>query len=141
MRIRLVQSEDATEVARLATLLGYPSTAEQVARRLAILATKPESAVFVAESEAGLEGWISIQGRHQVESDPDAIIEGLVVDARARRKGVGRALIGAAESWARGGGYGSIRVRSNTIRVEARRFYEGVGYEAFKTQNAFRKAL
>ena len=141
MRIRPVEPRDAAEVARLATQLGYPSTADQVARRLAVLATKSESAVFVAEGEGRLDGWINVQGRHQVESDPDAIIEGLVVDEAARRRGVGRALLGTAETWAKERRYGTVRIRSNTIRVDARRFYESLGYEVFKTQNAFRKTL
>jgi GNAT superfamily N-acetyltransferase len=141
MTIRSVEPRDAAEVARLATQLGYPSTPDQVAQRLEVLAAKSESAVFVAEGEGRLDGWISIQGRQQVESDPDAIIDGLVVDEAARRKGVGRALIAAAEAWARERRFGSVRIRSNTVRVDARRFYESVGYEVFKTQNAFRKAL
>src|SRR5262249_24487989 len=127
MRIRPVEPSDAPEVARLSTQLGYPSTADQVARRLAVLATKSENAVLVAEGEGRLDGWISVVGRHQVESDPDAVIEGLVVDEAIRRTGVGRALLGAAESWARAHRYGSVRVRSNTIRVDARRFYESLG--------------
>jgi len=144
MRIRTVAPADAPEVARLATQLGYPSTASQVAARLEALTGRADGAVFVAEAEdpAGrLAGWISVRGRHQVESDPDAVIEGLVVDAEVRRRGVGRALIAAVEDWARARGYGSVRVNSNTVRAEARRFYESAGYSVIKTQNAFRKPL
>lgn len=142
MPIRPARSTDAPELARLATQLGYPSTTAQVVRRLEAFFSKSECAVFVAEGEGGaLAGFVSVQSRHQIESDPDAVIEGLVVDASDRRRGVGRALMAEAEGWARGQGLGRVRLRSNTIRTEARAFYESIGYRVVKTQNAFQKTL
>jgi GNAT superfamily N-acetyltransferase len=50
-------------------------------------------------------------------------------------------LLAAAESWASARGYTSMRIRSNTARVEARPFYRKHGYAIVKTQYVFRKDL
>ena len=45
-----------------------------------------------------------------------------------------------AEEWALTRGIDVMGVRSNSLRVQARAFYEHLGYEITKTQNAFRKS-
>jgi GNAT superfamily N-acetyltransferase len=54
---------------------------------------------------------------------------------------VGRALVEAAEEWAVRLNLDVVVVRSNQLRVQARGFYEHLGYAVTKTQNAFRKTL
>lgn len=133
---------DAGSVAALAGQLGYPSTPEQIRERFAILSRDPDSATFVGEDESGrVVGWAHVTGRRQLESEPYAELAGLVVDASARRKGAGQALVSSAEAWAKGRGYPSMRVRSNVKRAEARPFYEGIGYVIGKTQNVYLKEL
>jgi len=142
MRVRDMTKRDARAAAELSGQLGYPSTVAQIERRFEGVSGDPESAVLVAEDETGrVVGWVHVLGRWFLESDRFAEIGGLVVDAAARRKAAGRALVSAAESWAASRGYDTMRVRSNVKRVEARAFYEAAGYAIVKSQNVYEKIL
>ena len=134
--------EDAAAAARLATQLGYPSTAVDIERRFRALPGADEARVFVAEGEDGTPvGWIHVFGRRMLESDPDAEIGGLVVDERLRGRGIGKTLMASAESWARERGYRAVSLRTNVIRKEAHEFYKGLGYEVQKSQYKLRKRI
>jgi GNAT superfamily N-acetyltransferase len=98
--------------------------------------------VFVAESPDGqVVGWVQACVRAVLVADRHAEVEGLVVDASWRGKGIGRALMKRAEQWARQRGCKVVRLRSNVVREGARPFYEALGYKVVKTQWAFRKTL
>jgi GNAT superfamily N-acetyltransferase len=134
--------EDAEAVARLATQLGYPATAEQIRGRLRVLDGSDDARVFVAEDTDGTAvGWVHVFGRRLLESDPDAEIGGLVVDERLRGRGIGAALMASAEAWARERGYGAVSLRTNVIRTEAHEFYKRLGYQVIKSQFKLRKKL
>jgi len=132
---------DAEGVAALSTQLGYPSTAEQTLRRFRGIADAPDARVWVADLDGAIVGWIHLFGNRLLESDPDIESGGLVVHEDARGRGVGRALVNAAEDWARERGYSVVSVRSNVIRKEAHEFYKGLGFEPTKSQFKFRKKL
>ena len=133
---------DAVAVASLSNELGYPSTAGRIRERFHRAVRDADGIVLVAaEGSGGVAGWIHVQGRHLLESEPFAEIVGLVVDAKARRKGVGLALVRAAEAWATQQGYEAVRVRSNRLRAEAPGFYRSIGYEVMKAQNVFNRSL
>src|SRR5262245_14683680 len=136
--IRTMTPSDVDDVARLSGELGYPSSREDVARRFDRMRSKSDHAMLVAETAEGLvAGWVQIHPVHTLESDAYAEIGGLVVGQSFRRHGAGRALVAAAERWAREQGFARIRVRSNVVRTEAHRFYPGVGYELLKTQHTY----
>jgi len=97
---------------------------------------------FVAVRPHGeVVGWISVYVLRALELDPFAEISGLVVDGRLRSRGIGKALLKAAEDWASGIGLAVISVNSNITRERAHRFYVSNGYELVKTQNIFRKSI
>ena len=140
--IRPATAGDAAELARLSAQLGYPAAVADVARRLALLLDSPTSSVLVADAGAGrLHGFVGVERRTTIESGERVEIAGLVVDAQVRRGGVGRALIAAAEAWARQVGVHEIVLRSNVARSEAHAFYPSVGYAVAKTQHAYAKRL
>jgi len=140
--IRGAQVGDGKALARLAGQLGYPMRKSEVERQLVSLAKEEGHAVFVAELGGhGIVGWIHMMPRQLLYSPRLAEIGGLVVDAGHRRKGVGRALIHAAEEWAEEQGYSRIVVRSNAVRKEAHDFYPSLGYNSVKTQKVYRKEL
>lgn len=140
MNLRKATTSDAEAIAALSGQLGYPSTPEQVAWRMAGL-QGPDDSILAAEEGGRVVGWIHVQGMQRVESDPCAEILGLVVEESCRDQGVGRKLVEAACLWAKEKGYGEIRVRSNTIRADAHRFYEGLDFREVKTQIVFARRL
>jgi len=144
IRIRRARRGDAERIAQLSGELGYPAAAAQVATRLRQLTPASKHAVFVAESSdaaMGLIGWVHVGVSHLLESDIRAEVNGLIVAEGQRSAGAGAKLLEAAEEWARRRGCRGMNVRSNVIRERAHRFYERQGYEHYKTQKAFRKAL
>jgi GNAT superfamily N-acetyltransferase len=140
--VRRARLTDAEPIACLCGQLGYPSTANHVARRLRMILRDQDHAVFVAGAGDGsLAGWAHIGIGKWLVSDCWAEVGGLVVDQQQRGRGIGALLMERAEGWARGKGVKMVRLRSNVVRQEAHRFYQKLGYEIAKTQHAFQKSL
>ncbi|MFZ0523527.1 MAG: GNAT family N-acetyltransferase [Candidatus Acidiferrales bacterium] len=141
-KIRAPRESDYARIADLAGQLSYPSTPEEIARRLDSIKGSPNHAVFVAELENGeIAGWIAVFVYRTVEAAARAEISGLVVDERCRSQRIGERLLARSEEWARERGCGTIGLRSNVIRERAHAFYERHGYKHVKTQKSFRKQL
>ncbi len=143
LTIRAPETADYPRLAELAGELGYPCTAEDIARRLAGLANiSPQHAIFVAQRTGEpIAGWICMAVQGTIESDAHAEVTGFVVGSEFRSQGVGEQLLARAEAWAREYNVHSVRLRSNVIRDRAHAFYLREGYEHYKTQKAFRKSL
>jgi GNAT superfamily N-acetyltransferase len=139
--IRHARLDDAPEMARLAAELGYPMTADDMAQRLAMLLADDRHCVFVVDGDGALAGWGHVEHRVLLEEGDRAEVMGLVVDARSRRIGVGRALIDAIEAWSAARGIGQITVRSNVVRQQSHPFYLALGYSRSKTQHVYVKPI
>ncbi|HEV2388589.1 MAG TPA: GNAT family N-acetyltransferase [Candidatus Acidoferrales bacterium] len=139
--IRPARREDAPALAPLSDQLGYPATPAQIASRLGRILAAPAEIVLVAESGARLVGWVHAALTETVQSDRSAEVRGLVIDRELRGAGVGRALMGQVESWAREQRCAVVTLRSNIVRSGAHAFYRRLGYTIVKTQHAFRKNL
>jgi GNAT superfamily N-acetyltransferase len=141
-KIRAPRESDYARLADLAGQLSYPSTPEEIARRLDGTKGFPDHAVFVAELENGeIAGWIAAFVYRTIEAAARAEISGLVVDERYRSQGIGKRLLARSEEWARERGCSTIGLRSNVLRDRAHAFYERHGYRHLKTQKSFRKQL
>lgn len=141
-RVRPALPSDENVLAALAEQLGYPCTGAEVRKRLNDMNDPTQYGAFVAVRPHGeVVGWISVYILRALELDPFAEISGLVVDGRLRSRGIGKALLKAAEDWASGIGLAVISVNSNITRERAHRFYVSNGYELVKTQNIFRKSI
>jgi GNAT superfamily N-acetyltransferase len=141
--IRIAREGDEAALALLAAqLVGQNVDASSMRERLARVRTERIGEVFVAQADDGrVLGWAHVVPRLQLEHEPYAELAGLVVDEAARSTGLGAALLGAAEDWARERGFVTMLVRSRVTRQRAHRFYEREGYERFKESAVFRKAL
>jgi GNAT superfamily N-acetyltransferase len=139
--IRLATAADAEEIARLSEQLGYPATGDEAMQRLKAINRYPEHAVFVADANGGLAGWIHVFLRPSLTTEPSAEVAALVVDEHTRSHGLGQALLAEAERWTIEQGHRTVTLRSNVKRVRAHAFYERLGYETIKTSKSFRKIV
>lgn len=101
-------------------------------------------AVFVAQGEQGLSGFIEVSPREFADgcsTSPVGYIEGWYVDPAARNAGVGRQLIAAAESWARREGCREIASDSLLDNVGSQEAHRKLGYEEVERAVRFRKDL
>jgi GNAT superfamily N-acetyltransferase len=142
VNVRRARTSDAPQLAELSGQLGYPTTSAEIIKRMRRLKPSSQNALFVADSPgAGVVGWAHVSVTHLVEVGTRAELNGLIVSESQRSRGAGARLLEAVEDWARKHGCPSMSVRSNVIRERAHKFYERQGYEHYKTQKAFRKAL
>jgi GNAT superfamily N-acetyltransferase len=142
LKIRRAKTSDALQLAALTGQLGYPATVAQIRERLRRIQPPSQNAVFVADSgKDGVIGWLHVSREPLLESEMRAEVNGLVVAEGQRSLGAGARLLAAAEDWARKHSCKEMSVRSNVIRERAHKFYERNGYEHYKTQKSFRKAL
>lgn len=63
----------------------------------------------------------------------------LAVAGRCRRQGLGRALLEAAEQWAKADGAAGVRLVSGEGRAGAHAFYRSCGYSDGRRQLNFKK--
>ena len=139
--IRAAKQNDATDVARLCLQLGYNTSKEDCSSRQEMLSRDENSAVFVADVDGRVVGWIQLSVRLSIESGEFVEIVGLVVDEGYRGRGVGRALVSQGEDWARARGQRTFRVRTNVVREDAPLFYRSMGFKETKRQSVFVKTL
>lgn len=140
--VRRAEARDAEALADLAGQLGYAGAAPDVARRLAALRERADHEVLVAEVGGRVAGWAHVNAHPTLVGEEDTVVAGLVVDAAHRGQGVGRALMAAAEDWARARGHAQVVLRSRMERAgAAHEFYKSLGYEITKTQAHFRRRL
>jgi aminoglycoside 6'-N-acetyltransferase I len=139
--IRRVASQDRAEYQRMRLALWPGNDESEIDQWLA----REDARTFVAARPDGsLCGFVEVGTRNYAEgcdSSPVAYIEGWWVDADVRRRGVGRALFVAAESWARERGHREIAsdaLLENTVSHESHR---GCGYEEVERLVVFRKSL
>jgi GNAT superfamily N-acetyltransferase len=141
LKIRRARPTDVARLAELAGELGYPTTTAEMKVRLRRVKPPALHAIFVADDGGEVVGWIHVGVSFLLEVPLRAEINGLVVSAATRSRGVGARLLEAAEAWARTKKCEGMSVRSNVIRERAHAFYERNGYEHYKTQKSFRKPL
>ena len=130
MLLRTATRADAEAIAALFTEEGYPAGPSDIAARLARFGP-PDGVVLVAEHEGALLGFVAVHALPRFEHGDSIVrILALVVDAGARERGVGRALIGAAERFGAERGAAFVELTAGHHRPDARHLYESLGYDA-----------
>lgn len=133
LTIRPATADDADAIATLFTDEGYPAGPSDIVARLERFGSE-HSRVLVAEQDGAVLGFIAVHALPRFEHDDRILrILALVVDAGARERGVGKALMAEAERVAAELDAAFLEITAGHHRPEARRLYEQLGYDASVT--------
>lgn len=100
----------------------------------------PGTLLLVAEADHAPRGYIFVTSRVDFfTAEPHGHIEVLAVEVDAAGRGIGKALIGAAERWATARGYRSLTLNVFAANELARAVYDRLGYQPEMVR--YRKAL
>jgi RimJ/RimL family protein N-acetyltransferase len=139
VRVRHAEPGDASALVELAQAVGgesegwlitdgsWRSTSEE-RRYLRTIRRSSHAAVFVAEAPEGIVGRLSI-ARDPHPASLHVADLGLMVARGFRRRGIGGALMNAAEEWAREVGVRKIELHVFPYNAPAIALYERLGYE------------
>jgi RimJ/RimL family protein N-acetyltransferase len=139
VRVRFAEPHDARDLVALAATVGaepegwlvtageWRSVRDERRYLRAVLGSR-HAAVLVAENEAGIVGRLSIV-RDSHPACAHVADVGLMVAFDQRRKGIGRALLAAAEEWARRVGIRKIELHVFPHNEAALALYARAGYQ------------
>lgn len=136
-RARLTDARALWEINSLA--LGYDYLEDRTRARLEAVLEKPDHALFVFGDPA--VGYVHIEAYDCTYADPLGNILALAVRPDAQKRGAGRALMAAAEGWAKARGISGIRLDSGMDRTGAHAFYLAIGYRHRKDHRNFVKSF
>ena len=86
-------------------------------------------AVFVARADGQVVGFVAVCEQEHWSGQVDAYVGELVTADSWEGRGVGRALLGRAEGWARDQGLDRVSLETGAANTRARAFYERQGYQ------------
>ncbi len=148
--IRAGQSSDLESVTLLSAAL-WPegSASEHREHAAAILSGKPPSTLpvvlIVAEVDGDVVGFIEVGLRSHADGcdtrHPVGFVEGWYVEPRYQRRSLGRALMSAAEAWARSQGARELASDTWIDETGSQRAHEALGFEVVDRCIHFRKSL
>lgn len=149
--IRTAASSDCARLAELCFALWPESPIEDHAQELTDrLSGKTPGTLpltyFVAQEQGGrLIGFLEAGLRSHADccdpALPVGFIEGWYVEPEFRRRGIGRMLVAAAESWARSQGCKEMASDAAIDNVLSHRSHEALGYEPVSRAVNYRKSL
>ncbi len=141
MIIRPAVLRDEVDVVRLASGLSPETSAlSEVESHFYTLLETGGHRVWVAEVGGVIVGWLHAFLALRVGVEPFLEIGGLVVQEDNRSANVGRGLVQKAAEWAKSEGL-TLRVRCNSKREPAHRFYQDLGFQPLKQQHVFEFSL
>jgi aminoglycoside 6'-N-acetyltransferase I len=145
VRVRIARPEDGAEWLRMRLALWDDCPREQQMQEMEGVLKSDIDEVFLAERhEGGLCGFVELAVRSRAngcDSAPVGYIEGWFVDPDVRRRGIGKALIEAAETWARSKACRQMASDAELWNVVSHQAHGAVGYEESARLVLFKKDL
>ncbi len=145
MRIRPFHESDFNDWLRLSAALFPEHTPAELAPWMRQFRTREDGEVFIACRDDGtICGFVEVAARPYADgcdTSPVGFIEAWFVDPDMRRAGVGRALLDAAEDWARKRGYSEMASDALLDNTISHRAHEGAGYIEVERAVRYRKPL
>ena len=135
--IRKLSQDDIKIVQQLMNELGYPLDEEELLFNINMI-NQRNGIILVAELGGKVVGCLSAVINVSLAEGMFGEIVSLVVSKEYRGSGIGKCLVKHAEDWLKPK-VEKIRIRANTIRLKAHKFYKSLGYEEVKTQISFIK--
>ena len=139
VQIRQIVKEDVERITSLTNQLGSNIDSEIVLEQINNILNNPDHFAFVAIFNDEVVGYIHCFNAIRLTSNPFTEICGLVVDEKVRGNGIGRLLVQHVELLFKGNR--KIRVRCNTKRNLAHKFYFDQDYSLSKEQKIFEKKI
>lgn len=143
MTIRPLQPRDLPAYFALRTAL-WPDSAADFELEVSKILNNHRLASFVAEQDGQLVGFVEVSLRDYAEgcdSSPVGYLEGWYVALERRQKGIGRALVQAAEDWARRKGCTEMASDAELHNTQGQQAHRRLGYQEVERIVCFRKSL
>ena len=138
--IRACTPEDSAAVSTLLGELGYTVSIRQATEQVTELGKTGADPIFLALADGKILGLLALHLSRMLQyPSPIVRVTALVVDRRARRRGVGKLLMQHAEQVGSAAGCEFVELTSAMDRAEAHAFYRNIGYEPNSLR--FRKPL
>ncbi len=127
------------QMAELTSREGMPVTGPELEARLEELPR--EDRLLLAVDGEALLGYAHVHVSRELIRDTGAEIAVVIVHPAHRRRGVGRTLVAAAETWARQSDRARLLMRTDVVRTPAHAFFVALGYQQTATALEFVRDL
>jgi len=145
VKIRKIVERDRADWVRLRDALWPASLSDHEAETADYFGNRLEvPVVFVAEVDGSVIGFLELEFRKYAAgctSSPVPFIEGWYVEPGRQRRGIGRALVEAAEALALSAGYHEIASDAGIDNAGGIAAHRALGYEEIERVVSFRRAL
>lgn len=132
LQVRRATFEDAARIDALYGQLVADAARCVLPERLQALSEDPRTALLVAEIDGQVCATVLVSLCEDVMYGRQlfAVVENIVVDAAARNRGVGAALMREVEAFCAASDCSKIMLLSSVDRTDAHRFFERCGFDA-----------
>src|ERR1041385_977098 len=145
LRVRAYRDRDWDEWLRMSVALFPEYAPQELAKGMQEFRARSDADVFVIDRGDGtLAGFVEAGSRPYADgcdTSPVGYVEAWYVDEDVRRQGYGRALLQAAEDWARAKGYREMASDALLDNEASHRAHEASGYAEVERIVTFRKDL
>ena len=119
--------------------MGYDYSLEETKQNIKELLLSAHDKIYVTVVDGSVVGYVHANDYKLIYAPAMKNIMGIAVSNKHKRMGIGKALLTAAEAWAKADGAKGVLLVSGETRKEAHMFYERCGYTGGKYQLNYKK--